>query len=147
MALRYITLAELVNQIPENLQGLLTDDSPNGLTKNEDIAISAGEWAEQTVESFLSTRYTIPTTASDDTIPELLKGAIFTLAKYRLFQRRDAVTDQIRMQFDDTIRFLKELQSGTRNLPILDATDKVETSTDVDIESADAVDSEFNKWI
>jgi phage gp36-like protein len=147
MALRYITLAELINQIPDNLQGLLTDDSANGLVRDDEIATSAGEWAEQMVDSFLSTRYTIPTVASDDTVPELVKQSIFTLAKYRLFQRRDAITEQIRMQYKDTIDFLKGLQTGALNLPILDASDTVETATQIDVESAEEVESDFGKWI
>lgn len=137
MALRYITLSELVNAIPEVVQGSTTDDVANSETRVDAIATQLAESAEEEVESYLSVRYTIPYEASDDTVPNSIKRAIFTITKYNMYARRDAIDAGIQTQYDNIVSWLRRVVSGDANIPLLDASGNVESQGGVTLDVSD----------
>lgn len=147
MALRYITLAELVNEIPLSLQGSLTDDTPNSETKVDGILTQMGESAEEEVESYLSMRYVIPLKASDGNIPNTVKKAIFTIVKYYLYGRRDQIDAGVQAQYDTTTMWLKLVANGGANVNLIDADGDVEAQGGVQISVSPQNNSQFNSFI
>jgi phage gp36-like protein len=147
MPLRYITEQELINEIPEALQGALTDDTPNGATKVSSIIVQQGESAEETVESYLGMLYTIPLQANDNTVPNSLKKAIFVLTKYYLYMRRDQVDAQMQAQYDTVMRWLKDIASGRAGLNLLRADGTVQTQGGQTITVSMVTNSEFSRFV
>lgn len=146
MALRYITLADLVNEIPLSLQGSLTDDTPNSETKVDDILTQMGESAEEEVESLLSMRYIIPLQASDGTVPNSVKKAIFVVTKYYLYGRRDQIDAGIQSQYDTTLNWLKMVANGKANVNLISADGSVESQGGLEIRVSDQSTSQFNSF-
>lgn len=147
MALRYITEAELVNEIPETLQGSLTDDTPNSETKVSAIIVQQGESAEETVESYLGMVYVIPLIATDGTVPNSLKKAIFVLTKYYLYMRRDQVDAQMQAQYDTVLRWLKDIGSGRAGLNLLRSDGSVQSQGGSQIDVSAQTDSQFSNFV
>lgn len=147
MALRYITEAELINEIPESLQGSLTDDTPNSETKVSSIIVQQGESAEETIESYLGVVYTIPLTATDGTVPNSLKKAIFVLVKYYLYMRRDQVDGQMQAQYDTIMRWLKDISTGKAGLNLLRSDGSVQSQGGVQIIASEQVNSSFSSFV
>lgn len=147
MALRYITEAELVNEIPVGLQGSLTDDTPNSETAVSAIIVQQGESAEETVESYLGMIYTIPLIATDGTVPNSLKKAIFVLTKYYLYMRRDQVDGQMQAQYDTVLRWLKDIGAGRAGLNLLRSDGSVQSQGGSQINVSEQTYSQFNNFV
>lgn len=127
--LRYITFAELENQIPSKLQGMLANDAV-GDNDNSAAAVKAiitqnALAAEATFESYVGQRYSLPIKAADDTVSELIKSHIFTIAKYKLYSRRDALTPAVQEQYADTISWLRDVANGKANIITLNDEDDI----------------------
>lgn len=147
MPLRYISLAELINEIPDDLQGTLTDDTPNQHQKVEAILTQMGESAEEHMESYLSMRYSIPLEATDGTIPNSLKKAVFVIVKYFLYGRRDQIDAGVQAQYDTTIKWLKEIARGNANVNLLLADGSVASQGGVAIDVSPQTNSQFARFI
>lgn len=147
MALRYITLNELVNEIPVSLQGSLTDDTPNSETKVDDILVQMGESAEEEVESYLSMRYRIPLKATDGTIPNNVKKAMFTITKYFLYGRRDSIDESVQLQYDMAVTWLKRVADGKANVNLITADGDVQSQGGIKILVNPQHNSEFNRFV
>jgi len=147
MALRYITLDELVSEMPVVLQGSLTDDTPNSDTKVDAILTQLGISAEEEVESYLSMRYAIPLKASDGTIPNTVKKSIFTITKYYLYGRRDQIDAGVQAQYDSAIGWLKKVADGKANVNLIDASGDVESQGSIRILVNDQNTSTFNNFV
>ncbi len=145
MALRYITLAELVNEIPESLQGSMTDDAPNSETSVDSILMQFGESAEETVESYLSGRYIIPLQAPDGTSPNSIKKAIFVIVKYFLYGRRDQIDAGIQAQYDNVLRWFKDIGKGSANINLLLADGSVSTQGGAQVSVSPQANSQFSQ--
>lgn len=131
---RYITVEQLVNEIPEQMQGLLSADGTD-LSKNEGVIKEKIKDAEGILESYLSSRYAIPIKSSDGRVPPTVIGSLFTITKYLLYGRRDAITQEIKEQYDTTMRWLRDVSAGRANIPLLDNDNTVEDvgSTSIDV--------------
>jgi len=147
-SLRYTTISDLINEITQNIQALLTDDGTT-LTKDDDILTKKLLAAESQFESMIANIYTIPVAAADGTIPEIVSESIYVIAKYKLYGRRDAISREIQEQYDAVMGWLKAVSKGDAAIPILDSSDEVE---DVGVRpsavtTSDETDSEFNHFV
>lgn len=124
-SLRYTSNADLINEIPENIQALLTDDGTT-LTIYSDIVTSKLLAAESQFESMVANVYNIPVQAEDGTVPEIVKESIYVIAKYKLYGRRDAISREIQEQYNAVMSWLKSVARGEATIPILDSSDDVE---------------------
>lgn len=144
-SLRYVTSANFVNQVPENMQGLLTNDG-NTLSPDSDVVKAALLSAEQTVESYMAERYDLPLT-SDGTktgeVPEKIKEVVFILAKYQLYGRRDAITQEVKVQYDSAMSWLGDVARGRASVVLLDSNDEVVDEGDVGIVVSSKTESQF----
>lgn len=143
---RYITTSDLVQKIPEKTQGLLTDD---GTTLNKDSAIldEAILEAEGEFESYVAKRYDLPVQAEDGTVPPKVKSTIITLSKYHLYARRDAISKEIQVQYDAATSWLNKVARGHATIPLLDASDNVESEGTQQIEVSAQTNSQFDSFI
>jgi phage gp36-like protein len=70
--------------------------------------------AEQTINTYLGSRYTLPLSPA----PEVLERHACQLARFVLFD--DAITDQIKELYRDSIKFLEQVATGKVSLGITD---------------------------
>lgn len=147
MALRYITAEELVNEIPDSLQGSMTDDTPNSDTIVSSIILQQAESAEETVESYLSMQYVLPLIASDGTVPNNVKKAIYVLTKYFLYMRRDQIDAQIQAQYDSVISWLSDAAQGKVAVNLLTADGTFQSQGALKIETPPYTETKFNDFI
>lgn len=144
MSLRYVTLPDLVNAIPAFLQGSMTDDVANSATRVDDIVTELAEEAEFEVDSYASIRYTLPLIASDGTVPNSIKKAVLTITKYNLYARRDSLDPSVVSQYEHIISWLKSVNKGMANIPLLDASGGVETTGSSEIVTSPLTESNFS---
>lgn len=81
--------------------------------------------ADEEINSFLSKRYQLP--LSLDIIPRPLPRVAVSIALYWLSERDSQITDLIQKRYDDALRTLKEIASGTRDLGLTGSTPAPET--------------------
>lgn len=143
---RYITVAELVNEIPDSMQGILSSDGIN-LSKNEPILKEKIKEAEGVLESYVSSRYPIPVKAEDGRVPPTVKGALYVITKYKLYGRRDGITQEIKEQYDTVMRWLRDVSRGDANIPLLDNQNQIEKVGTTSIEVNPANNSNFKVFV
>lgn len=91
------------------------------------------EDAVQTIDSYLAGRYTLPL----NNIPMVLVRHCCYLARY--FLEKNRPTDQARQDYEDSIRFLEKVASGTISLGLSDSGETVESDNTVVMESGGSV--------
>ena len=121
--------------------------TPEGLVKRygeqsiKTLAISADspkvaealEDASQTIDSYLAGRYTLPLKS----VPAVLERHCCYIARY--FLEKNWATDQARRDYDDSIRYLEKVASGTISLGISEDGETVEGDNVAIIESQGSV--------
>jgi len=105
--------------VPEVVQALTTRDAPNDLTKVDAIITQKIQASEAEFDAYVALRYQIPVQASDGTVPNHIKQMIYTLTKYRLYSRRNSVPDNVVREYDNVIRFLRDVQAGRATIPLI----------------------------
>lgn len=148
--LRYITITQLKNEIPEAIQGLATSDDPNSTTIVESILLQKALDAEQVFESYVSRRYAIPVKSSDGTIPESVKQFIYTVTKYNLYARRNQITVEVKEQYDAKMRWIRDVATSKADIPLLESDGDVEFdgSKEVGVGFYEKYErSQFNKFV
>jgi phage gp36-like protein len=127
--LRYIKLEEFINEIPENMQGLITDDNPNTSVSDSKILAQKGVAAEAEFDSYIISRYPSfvkgVSAGTITVIPEQVRQTIYTILKYHLYARRNALTDSVTQQYQNVITWLKNVAMGKANIPQLDENNHV----------------------
>lgn len=145
---RYITVQEVEEEIPDTIQGLLTDDTAQGETINSSFIEQKISAAEQEFESYVSSRYALPVRADDNTVPGQVKQHIFIILKYYLYGRRQAIDQGLADQYGKTIRFLENVAAGKAGIALLDKDGEVEDEGDgPSIEVGGTERSQFNRFI
>jgi phage gp36-like protein len=120
--LHYVTLAEFESEVPMLVQALTTNDAQmSGGIREETYVENKLKASESMVDGYLGTRYTIPVKAEDGTVPEIVKQAVFTIAKYLLFARRNNLTPDIADQYTNTLTWLKDVSAGRADIAVFDA--------------------------
>lgn len=103
-----------------------TDKAGTGV--EDDTAITdALDDASSEVDSYIGARYSVPVTTS----PRLVQVTC-AIARYRLHE--DHATDQIRKDYDDAVKWLRDVAAGRAVLP---TTSGVVTSSGVNVTADD----------
>jgi phage gp36-like protein len=147
MALRYITLIEIQNAIPNTVQGFLSDDSPQGEFADQSILEHFAYVAEQEFESYITARYDLPIKATDGTIPVSVKNAILAILKYHLYARRNALSPSIESQYTTTTAWLQAVRNGNADIPTIDASGTVSSTGNLIIGANDQNYSKFSDFV
>ena len=123
LRLIYTTPADIYEIVPAQILGKITDDTGTGNEKPS-IITERMKASENLVESYLSVRYKLPLIAKDGTVPGEIKDAVLTIAKYKLYARRNALNASVQSEYDDMINWLKMVASGKADisLPQVDGT-------------------------
>ena len=100
---------------------------------DEPKVYEALEDASQTIDSYLAGRYRLPLNA----VPSVLERHCCYIARY--FLEKNRATDQARLDYEDSIRFLEKVASGTISLGLSDMDEPVETDNSAVIESNGSV--------
>lgn len=85
--------------------------------------------AEQTINTYVGTRYQLPLSQA----PEVLERIACQVARYVLYD--DAMTEQVRQLYTDSVKFLEGIATGKVQLGITDAGSKPAASYTVDMVS------------
>jgi phage gp36-like protein len=134
MTLNYTDITGFESRIPKRIMAMSTDDMPvNGGMPNTDYIIEFLASAESTVDSYLSSRYLIPIRANDGTVPSVIINACYIIAKYWLYARRNALSPEVSDQYNNIMSWLKDIQKGNADLPVLDANGNQDTNYITDI--------------
>lgn len=146
MALRYITLDDLVAEIPLDLQGVTSDDVANSESRVDSVVTQQAESAEEEVESYLSSRYVIPLKATDGTVPNSVKNSIYVITKYNLYRRRDMIPDVVFSSYENIIDWLEKVRDGLANVNLILADGSVQSQGGQQIEVSTETQSQFNNF-
>jgi len=68
--------------------------------------------AQSEVDGYAGVQYTIPL----DPVPKVIRDVTARLAHYRLAIRKRKVSEQVRQDYDDAIRFLRDVAAGRATL-------------------------------
>lgn len=100
---------------------------------DEPKVYEALEDASQTIDSYLAGRYRLPLNA----VPSVLERHCCYIARY--FLEKNRATDQARLDYEDSIRFLEKVASGAISLGLSDMDEPVETDNSAVMESNGSV--------
>jgi len=114
------TVADVQANLAEDVLIYLVDDenekvlTPAGIARiQEDIRKAVAE-----VNSYVAQRYTLPLPE----IPDVLRDKAMDVVKYKLFSRRGirpgTADETIRQNYEDAIRWLRDLALGKTSLPL-----------------------------
>ena len=102
-------------------------------TLDETKVQEALEDASQTIDSYLAGRYRLPL----QTVPAVLERHCCYIARY--FLEKNRATDQARLDYEDSIKFLEKVASGSIALGLSENDEAVETDNSALMESAGSV--------
>lgn len=109
----YATGADLEKQLSPKELIQLTDDDEDDVADAGVIEENLAN-AQAEIDGYLATRYTVPLPE----VPKLINRLCVDLTLWRLYARRDLITDARRTQHDDAVALLKRLADGTVTLGI-----------------------------
>jgi phage gp36-like protein len=122
----FLTVDQMVTRVglEEMLQlaGIGNTRDEDGRSLDRPKIEAAIKFADDLVIAKLSARYKTIAAMTPDNTPDLLKGYVEDIARYRLRARsgsQNQVTEEIRKRFDDACAFLKEVQAGKSSLDII----------------------------
>lgn len=120
---------------PEGLVKRYGEQSIKTLATSADSpkVAEALEDASQTIDSYLAGRYTLPLKS----VPAVLERHCCYIARY--FLEKNRATEQARRDYDDSIRYLEKVASGTISLGISEDGETVEGDNVAIIESAGSI--------
>lgn len=124
---------------PESLIKRYTLDVLLSIARNDERQLDepkvyeALEDASQTIDSYLAGRYRLPLNA----VPSVLERHCCYIARY--FLEKNRATDQARLDYEDSIRFLEKVASGVISLGLSDMDEPVETENSAVMESNGSV--------
>ena len=122
---KFLTVDEMVTRVGmrEMLQiaGLGRERSEDGRTLDTVKVEAALAFADDLVIAKLRGRYKTIIDITPATTPDLLKGYVEDIARYRLRSRsgdQNQITEEVRKRFEDACAFLKEVQAGKSSIDI-----------------------------
>lgn len=110
----YTVAADLDNILAEHIAAELSAES--GSTPDDSILDYYLDAAESVVDSYLAKRYNVPLSVTP--IPAAVKDAVLVIARYRLYIRREYVTEEVRKDYEDMLEWLKMVATGELDLPV-----------------------------
>lgn len=126
--LRYISKEDFIKAVPDEIRILISNDLQDGQDEYQYVVLDKALAAEGVFESYVSNAYPLPVLASDGSVPHIVQHSILSLFKYFLYERRNAVSEQIQKQYDNTIKWLVSVSSGKAFIPLVDSVGTVEST-------------------
>lgn len=120
----YATVQDLVKQYGE-IEALALSDRSRNNEIDSDVLMNALEDASRTIDTYLS-RYTLPFKS----VPRALKRIACDMARYYLCGSVTVETELIRRRYEDAIRYLEKVSTGSIQLGMDDENNVVETDED-----------------
>ncbi|HDR0920315.1 phage protein Gp36 family protein [Pasteurella multocida] len=127
----YASQASLIKRY--TLDVLLSIARNTDRTLDETKVQEALEDASQTIDSYLAGRYRLPL----QTVPAVLERHCCYIVRY--FLEKNRATDQARLDYEDSIKFLEKVASGSIALGLSENDEAVETDNSAVMESAGSV--------
>lgn len=145
ISLYYISAEDITEVVPARIIAQITDDvsTGGGVNVNHEIVLQLLKASESTVDSYLSARYKLPVTATDGTVPPVIRDAVLSIAKYKLYSRANAVTPDIQAQYDGIISWLRSISTGKADMPLIEADGTFDTSRDISLLTGESYDGIF----
>lgn len=108
--MRYVSFEQITQSIPEQTLIQLTNDIGYGDSINMGVLDNCVDTAEQRVDAYLSSRYTLPLV----TVHSLLTEIVVRLTRYYLYSRRPegALPDAVKEAYKDAMRELEAIRDG-----------------------------------
>ncbi|MCL7726155.1 MULTISPECIES: gp436 family protein [Pasteurellaceae] len=123
----YATQDSLVKRYSANLIAALAGQEADKKVQE------ALEDASQTIDSYLAGRYSLPL----NTVPAVLERHCCYLARY--FLEKNRATEQARRDYEDSIKFLEKVATGTISLGLDENQQPLESNNSAIIESSGSV--------
>lgn len=111
----YSTLTDISNAITESSVLQLTDDE--GVNEINESRVSAAiSFADELINGYLRSRYTLPLGST----PPMIKDLSVNIAVYKLYDRRFPANmpDSIQKKYDGSIKLLESIQKGIISLGV-----------------------------
>lgn len=128
----YAVQADLVGRFSEQEIIQLTDRQGLGVI-DVDVLQQALLDADAEIDGYIGSRVTLPLT----TVPRILVGYACDIARYKLYA--DDATEQVRLRYQDAIKFLALVGQGKLSLGVDTANEPVATSGGVQSSAPDRV--------
>ncbi len=107
----YCLKADLLEKVDESILIQLTDDDGLGVVA-DDVVTKAIEDADAEIDGYCGKRYSVPFS----TVPGMIKKLSQDIALYNLFQRRSGATEEKKRDYENAIRFLRDVSKGAVSL-------------------------------
>ncbi|MDZ7831633.1 MAG: DUF1320 domain-containing protein [Desulfobacterales bacterium] len=130
----YSTQSDILDQIDETTLVSLTDDAGTG-SVDDDVVTRAIADADAEIDGYCGKKYEVPFSP----VPDLIRKFSVVIAIKNLFARRRGAPDSRRQDYEDAIKFLKEVSKGNATLGEDDPADVPQSSHAPEIESADRI--------
>ncbi len=118
----YATVEDIINRYGENFLYTIADRD-NDDTLDTTAVDSALSDASGLMDSYLSTRYTLPLVD----YPDLLKRLCADIAVYWLAEDGGGTTEEKRQRYEDALQWLGRIANGKAELNIIDSDDESDT--------------------
>ena len=118
----YATVEDIINRYGENFLYTIADRD-NDDTLDTTAVDSALSDASGLMNSYLSTRYTLPLVD----FPDLLKRLCTDIAVYWLAEDGGGTTEEKRQRYEDALQWLGRIANGKAELNIIDSDDESDT--------------------
>lgn len=115
----YAVQSDMVDRFGQTEIAQLTD-RVNGTAIDTVVLGKALADADDLINSYLATRYTLPLSST----PKIIVRAASDIARFYLYE--DRVTEAVKARYDDTVKYLKSVADGLVTLG-LDAANQVAT--------------------
>lgn len=122
---RFLTLGELTERVGldelTQIAGVGSFNDVDGRSIDAAKVEDAIAFSEELLLAHARTRYATLDTMVPDAAPDLIKGLISDIARYRLRARsggQGQVSEEVRTRYEDALAFLKLVASGKAELPI-----------------------------
>jgi len=126
----YVTLDDLLDypghEELAQVAGFGSHNTPEGRTLDEGKINSQIEFTNDLIGGYLAKRYPVVATLTAAQVPELIRGFACDIVRYRLRARsgdRNAVTEEVRIRYDDAMKWLKDASRGLVNVPFDEGVD------------------------
>jgi len=108
--MRYVSLQQVTNAIPANTLIQLSNDDVYAQAIDTAIVEQVVSMAEDKVDAYLQSRYTLPLTHVHSLVSEI----VVRLARYNLYSRRPegSLPDAVKEAYKDAMRELEAIRDG-----------------------------------
>lgn len=124
-----LTIDDLLDQITfaelSQLAGIGSHNQPEGRELDEDRINAAIKFAGDMARGYMQRRYPIIMDLDAAQTPDLLKGYLPDIVRYRLRARsanRNTVTDEVELRYKEAREWLREVSKGLVNVDLSDTT-------------------------